>query len=55
MDSINTKYDAVMTAVDDDLEAGNPANALARLEDFIQKHARPEDDWLALRALSEDE
>lgn len=43
MDTINTEYDALMAAVDADLEGGDPESALARLEEFIQKHARPED------------
>lgn len=42
-----------MAAVDAELDAGDPSSALARLEEFIQKHARPEDEWLALLPLME--
>lgn len=52
MDPIKAEYEALMAAVDDDLEAGDPESALARLEEFIQKHVRPEDD---LEALFEDD
>ena len=44
MNSIEAEYDATMAAVDADLEAGDPESALARLEEFIQKHAWPEDN-----------
>ena len=51
MDSIQAEYDALMVAVDADLEADDPKSALARLEAFIQKHARPEDEWLGVLTL----
>lgn len=51
MDSFQAEYDALMAAVDADLEAGNPEKALARLEEFIQKHARPDDDVSCFREL----
>ena len=40
MDPIEAEFDALMEAVDADLEGSNPESALARLEEFIQKHAR---------------
>ena len=46
--SIEAEYDALMAAVDADLDAGDPESALARLEEFIQKHVRPEDDLPSL-------
>ena len=46
MDPIEAEFDALMEAVDADLEGSNPESALVRLEEFIQKHARPEDDLL---------
>ena len=48
MDPIEAEYDALMAAVDADLDAGDPESALARLEEFIQKHVRPEDDLPSL-------
>lgn len=44
MDPIKAEFDAVIAAVDADLEAGDPHSALTRLEEFIQKHARPDDN-----------
>ena len=41
MDPIEPEFEALMDAVDADLEGGNPESALARLEEFIRKHARP--------------
>ena len=53
MDPIETEYEALMAAVDSDVDAGGPESALARLEEFIQKHVRPEDEWLGLWVLIE--
>jgi hypothetical protein len=48
MKPIEAKYQALMAAVDSDLESGNAERALARLEEFIRNHELPDDLLLDL-------